>query len=308
MVKSFLPDPVLISRLESYRLVQQRPVAGGYAGGRRSLIKGGAVEFADYREYTPGDEPRRVDWKAYARLGRLYVKEFLDERQDSVLFVIDTSASMDWGEGEEHKGRYALKLAAALGVCAMYGNDRLTAVAGPALNGHNNTRKSVVFHPRSGRNSIPFWGNWLSKIKFEGPTTLKECLQEGIAVAPGAVSLLVFSDLLDPLGTEEMLRLAASRNMACTLLHVLAPGELEPPGEGEWTMQDMETGALVEVSFTPSVLREYKQRLNEFCQTLDNCCHRWGVRRVLINSGQPLSEILLRYLPLNGILSKATYS
>ncbi|SFG55862.1 Protein of unknown function DUF58 [Desulfotomaculum arcticum] len=306
MVKNFLPDPGLISRLESYRLIRQRPVAGGYAGGRRSPVKGGAVEFADYREYAPGDEPRRVDWKTYARLGRLYVKEFLDERQDSVLFVVDTSASMDWGEGETHKGSYALQLAAALGVCVVYGNDRLSSVAGSLDQLAGNSQARRVSYPCSGRDSLPVFWNWLSETQFSGGTALKECLQTGIAAVPGATSLLVFSDLLDPPGVEEMLRLAAGRGMVCTLLHILAPGELEPPGEGEWTMQDMESGERVEVSLTPAALRAYRERLDEFFKKLDDSCRRWGVRRVSISSGKPLAETLFRHLPLNGILSKGT--
>ncbi|WP_027364821.1 DUF58 domain-containing protein [Desulfotruncus alcoholivorax] len=310
MAKNFLPNPALISRLEGYRLIRQRPVAGGYAGGRRSPIKGGAVEFADYREYTFGDEPRRVDWKAYARLGRLYVKEFLDERQDSVLFVVDTSASMDWGEGQTHKGSYALQLAAALGGCVVSGNDRLSAVAGSLIQlaGGRNGQNRHVFNPCSGRNSLPVFWNWLGQTQFGGGTALKECLQCGIAAVPGATSLFVFSDLLDPPGVEEMLCLAASRGMVGTLLHILAPGELEPPGEGEWAMQDMETGERVEVSLTPAALRDYRERLDEFYKTLDDSCRRWGARRVMINSGRPLAETLLRYLPLNGVLSKGTAS
>ncbi|SFR14379.1 DUF58 domain-containing protein [Desulfoscipio geothermicus] len=311
MGENTLLDAGLLGRLENYRLVRQRPVPGAHPGPRRSLRKGGAVEFADYREYTAGDEPRRVDWKAYARLGRLYVKEFQDERQDSVLFLIDTSASMDWGDGDEHKGRYALRLAAGLGTCVLAGNDRLAIVAGavsaaepgnPA--GVNRGGQSGVqaIDPLNGRRSLPRLWNRLGEISFGGGTDLPGCLQAGLQVLSGAAGLYVFSDLWDPQGVEDMLRLAAGRGMAVTLMHILAPGELNPPGEGEWTLVDAETGARVDVSFTPAAMQDYARRLGEFFRQLDHSCRRWGARRLLLDTGAPFAQTLLHTLPRLGVL------
>src|SRR5207244_6998621 len=83
--------------------------------------------FADYRAYAPGDDPRLVDWRAYARLDRLYLKQFEEERARTVTLLIDVSASLDWGEGAAHKGRYARQLAAALAWIALSRHDRLRA-------------------------------------------------------------------------------------------------------------------------------------------------------------------------------------
>lgn len=307
LIKNLL-EPGLLGRLEGYRLVRRRPVPGGYAGSRRSPRKGGAVEFSDYREYTAGDDPRRVDWKAYARLGRLYVKEFMDERQDSVLFIFDTSASMDWGDGEEHKGRYAMRLAAGLAVCALAGGDRLAVVAGSGRNTPDSaitgvsSREIGFLPPQQGRNSLPRLWKWLGEAAFGGRTDLAGRLKDGLAVAPGTSSLYVLSDLLDPEGVEAVLRMAAGRGMEATLLHILAPGELDPPFEGERTMVDLETGERLEVSLTPGALLDYKRRLEEFFRQLDSGCRRWGARRLLINSGRPVEETLLRSLPRQNVL------
>src|ERR687886_247940 len=73
-----------------------------------------ALEFADHRPYSPGDDPRLVDWRAYARLDRLYLKQFLEERSRTLTLLLDASASLDWGDGAAHKGRYARQVAAAL--------------------------------------------------------------------------------------------------------------------------------------------------------------------------------------------------
>ncbi|MCG8402449.1 MAG: DUF58 domain-containing protein [Firmicutes bacterium] len=300
MLTDKILDPVLAGRLEQYRLVRLQPVTGGYAGSRRSPRKGGAVEFADYREYAAGDEPRRVDWKAYARLGRLYVKEYLDEKQDAVLFIVDTSASMNWGAGDEHKGRFALGLSAGLGACVLVGNDRLAVTAGPGLTAGPGS--VTYFAPVQGRRSLPRLWHWLADRVFAGGTDLAGGLRDGLRLQPGTTGLYVFSDLLDPNGVEDMLRMAAGRGIAVTLLHILAPGELEPPGEGEWTMIDSETGEPVEVSLTPSALRDYSARLKQHIAALEQSCRRWKAGRVQINTGRSLADALLLDLPRAGVL------
>src|SRR3990172_3165623 len=99
---------------ERMAIAARRPASGRHAGAVRSRFRGRALEFADYRPYTPGDDPRLVDWRAYTRLGRLYLKQYEEERTRTLTLLLDCSASLDWGEGEDHKGRYSRRLAAAL--------------------------------------------------------------------------------------------------------------------------------------------------------------------------------------------------
>lgn len=296
MFKNDLLEPDLCAGLEGYRLVRRSLVPEGYAGSRRSLLKGGAVEFADYREYTYGDEPRRVDWKAYARLRRLYVKEYVDERQYGVIFIIDTSASMDWGPEGEHKGRRALQLAAGLGICALVGGDRLVASSRPESNDN-------VFLPAAGRQALPRFWSWLKGQACGGVMDFAGSLRAALQLMPAASGLYLFSDLLDPAGVEALVHEAAARGMEITLLHTLAPAELDPPLDGDWTLVDAETGQPVEVSVTPAVLSGYARRLEEFLLKLDNLCRRYGARRILIDTGRSPEDILLRTLPRRGILS-----
>ncbi|RKO66137.1 DUF58 domain-containing protein [Desulfofundulus salinus] len=273
----YLLEPGLVARLEGYRLVRYRPAGGEPGGGRRSHRKGGAVEFADYRQYTPGDEPRRVDWKAYARLGRLYVKEFLDERQDCVLLLVDTSASMDYG-GEAHKGRCALRVAAGLGICALAGHDRLAAAAGGS--------QTALLAPLGGRGSIFRLLQFLEGLTFGGVSDLAGDLRAALAMAPRTGSLYVFSDLLDLEKVEKTLRLAAGYGLETTLLHIMAPQERQPVLEGEWALVDAESGDRVEISVTPALLLAYRRRLENHMGQLDDLCRRWGARRVMVDSGE----------------------
>ena len=105
-------DEQTLRKLNQLTLVASRVRSGAIKGERRSSHRGSSVEFADYRNYTAGDDLRRLDWNIYARLEKPFIK-LLEEEEDLAVYVlIDGSRSMDWGDGEEHKFNYALKLAA----------------------------------------------------------------------------------------------------------------------------------------------------------------------------------------------------
>jgi uncharacterized protein (DUF58 family) len=286
-----------MARMENYRLVHRRPVSGEAGGMWRARLKGGTVEFADYREYTPGDEPRRIDWKVYARLRRLYVREFLDDRRDTSLLVLDMSASMDWG-GEAHKGRYILGLAAGLGVCALAGQGQVAAVITPPAG----NRAGAFFPPSGGRQGLAQFRRFLEQCRPEGRADPAGALEAVGPIRTRIHSIYLLSDLWDLSGLEDFLRRAATWAQEITVLHVLAPGEREPQGEGEWTLVDAETGEKVEVSLTPAALAAYRQRLREYLEELRTCCLRWGARYVELDSGTSLEDTLLSHLPRAGVI------
>jgi uncharacterized protein (DUF58 family) len=111
-------DESTLRKLNQLSLVATRVRAGAMKGERRSSRRGSSVEFADYRNYAPGDDLRRLDWNIYARLARPFIKLFEEEEDLAVAILIDGSRSMDWGEGDANKFQYALRLAAGLGTDA----------------------------------------------------------------------------------------------------------------------------------------------------------------------------------------------
>ncbi|PZN06820.1 MAG: DUF58 domain-containing protein, partial [Bacillota bacterium] len=115
------PDPATVALLNRLRLLGRRPLAGRIAGPHRSSRKGSSLEFADYREYVRGDDPRRLDWRALARLDRPYVREYADERDRVVHLLLDGSASLGFGG----KDRRLKELAAALAYVALRQGDRV---------------------------------------------------------------------------------------------------------------------------------------------------------------------------------------
>src|SRR5512137_536165 len=113
-----------LRQLERLALLYRRAAAGPLQGERRSPRRGQSVEFADFRPYAPGDDFRRIDWNAYARLERFFLKLFVEEEDLTVHLLVDASLSMDWGQ--PNKLHYALQAAGALGYIALAGLDRVT--------------------------------------------------------------------------------------------------------------------------------------------------------------------------------------
>src|SRR5438128_4893850 len=116
-------DSAFLQKLELLSLVSRRPVPGSGAGLRRSVAAGTSVEFADFRTYAPGDDPRRVDWNVYARLGKLFLRVYLAEENATVTFFLDSSGSM--AGGDPLKGEFARRLATALAYAALCNYDRV---------------------------------------------------------------------------------------------------------------------------------------------------------------------------------------
>ncbi|GAB6275283.1 MAG: DUF58 domain-containing protein [Peptococcaceae bacterium] len=320
MLDKDLLDAKILTRLAGYRLVRQKPAPGQEKGAWYSRQKGGAIEFIDYRNYTLGDEMRQVDWKTYARLGRLYVKEHLDEKQDTTLLLVDTSASMDWGEAA-HKGRYALQIAMGLGSCVLFGGDRLIVT----LTGENKksgqetsekkeqkTRTSLKDNDNialekttsefKSQKDLPRLWQFLRATNLGSSARLTEKLRWALNVTPKVKNLYVFSDLYDLFDVQEMLRLAAGQKLETTICHILSPEERLPSGEGEFLLVDSENGAQTEVALNPAAYLTYLKRLEEFYQEIDRLCYRWGVKSVLLDSSENVQTTFFKTLPQAGIL------
>src|SRR6266496_199837 len=155
-----------LRKLNQLTLVAARVRAGAIKGERRSSRRGSSVEFADYRDYTPGDDLRRLDWNIYARLDRPFIKLLEEEEDLAVHILLDGSQSMNWGEGEENKFNYALKLAAGLGAVALASGDVLSI--GLLQRG----TVAAEYGPSRGQASFPRLFGFLEGLKADGETDL----------------------------------------------------------------------------------------------------------------------------------------
>src|SRR3954451_21389358 len=147
---SFLPneldttvfDEAFLRQLDRLKVLMKQPVRGGLKGGRRSVKRGQSVEFADYRDYTMGDDLRQLDWNVYARLEKLFVKLFVEEEDVTITFLVDASASMT--AGRPPKLLFAKRAAAALGYIGLASDDRVSVsvLAGRTSQRHSSLRGS----------------------------------------------------------------------------------------------------------------------------------------------------------------------
>ncbi len=245
-------DETFLRQLERLLLIMRSPVRGGLKGGRRSVKRGQSVEFADYREYTPGDDLRQLDWNVYARLERLFVKLFVEEVDFTVTMLIDASASM--ATGQPSKLVFAKRAAAALGYIGLASEDRVVV---SALTGRVARRRAAL----RGTSRVFRLLADLSAIEpASGPTDLVAAARHAAAQLHGRGVIVLLSDLLDP-GADRVIRELAATGSEVVLLHVLSPDELDPPLEGDLRLVDTETGDRVDITADLATIDAYKTRL-----------------------------------------------
>jgi uncharacterized protein (DUF58 family) len=245
-------DEAFLRQLERLLLLMRSPVRGGLKGGRRSVKRGQSVEFADYRDYTPGDDLRQLDWNVYARLERLFVKLFIEEEDVTVSLLIDASASM--ATGLPDKLVFAKRAAAALGYIALASEDRIVV---SALAGRTSRRRTAL---RGSGRVFRLLADLSAIEPADGPTDLLAAARHTAAQLHGRGVLVLLSDLLDP-GADRVIRELAATGSELIVLHVLAPDELEPVLEGDLRLVDTESGDRVDITADLATIDAYRTRL-----------------------------------------------
>ena len=297
-------DETSLRKLQQLTLVTSRVRAGALRGERRSLKRGAGLEFADFRDYVPGDDLRRVDWNVYARLDRPYVKLREEEEDLAVHILVDASQSMDWGEGAQHKFSYALHLAAALGSIGLSTGDRISVVM---LSEAKHLAQSPEILRRAPQNDTQ-WAT--SEVSLRGQQYLLHLLKfleaqqtSGItdleAVTrrylirprrPGLV--IVISDLLSPNGYESALKMLQQRGHEVAIVHVLSPDEVDPPLAGDLRLIDIETGSAQEVSVDGGLRDAYRERVTAWRNAAQTFCRARGVRYLAVQTDRAWDEVV----------------
>ena len=272
--------------------------AGAIKGERRSSKRGTSIEFADYRDYTPGDDLRRLDWNIYARLERPLIKLFEDEEDLAVHLLIDTSASMDWGgEADAERGKfdYARRLIAGLGYVSLATNDRL-AVA--ALTGSGIQQ----FGPARGRGYGVRLFNFVNDLKPRGMIDLNAMLRDYALRAGRPGLVLLISDMFSPSGYLDGLNTLLSKGNEVGIIHVLSPDEVEPPLAGDLRLIDVETGAAQEVTIDGGMRQLYVERVQAWRDGIRAECIKRGVHYLPVTTDYAWEKVILYDLRRLGVV------
>lgn len=295
-----LLSPSFLATLDQLVLVARRARIGTYKGERRSPRRGGSVEFADYREYAPGDDFRQIDWNAYARMEKLFLRLFVEEEDATVHVILDASESMKWGEDATgthgSKWNYAQKLAGALGYIALVGMDRLSGGAVSAA-----SRELTLMRPLRGKAYALQYFEWLSALECGGAASPQAALARYAANVRRAGPLLLVSDLMDD-GWQSAIQRLSEHNYEITLLHVLAPDELDPSLEGDLKLLDSENNSTIEITADYDLLSRYRARVREWQTGWATFSNARGINYLPITTAQPVEELVLNYLRRQQVL------
>ena len=289
-------DETTLRKLNQLTLIASRVRAGVIKGERRSSRRGSSVEFADYRDYTPGDDLRRLDWNLYARLDRPFIKLLEEEEDVAIHLLVDGSHSMHWGEGEENKFDYALRLAAGLGAVTFASGDVLSM---GLLQGGT---VAAEYGPARGQASLTRLFRFLEGLKANGETNLNLSLRN-YSLTPRRTGLVVLiSDLLISEGYKAGLRHLLGRGHEAALIHVLSPDELDPPLAGDLQLIDIETGQAQDVSLDGGLRSQYRSRVQAWIQSTQLDCRQQGIRYLPVITNQPWDQTLLLEMRRAGIV------
>ncbi len=288
-----LLSSAFMARLDQLDVTSRKLLAGKMKGERRSKRQGQSVEFADYRNYTIGDDLRFIDWNIYARLDKLFLKLFLEEEDLSLYVLVDTSKSNDYGN--PNKAHYLKQVAAALGYVGLVNYNRVTVAA-------MTDRVVADTGAMRGRTKVRQMIDFVSNLPVDGTSDLAAaCKRFALANRRKGVCV-VLSDFFDKSGYESALKYVAGGNYDLFCVQVLSPQEIDPDLTGDLRLKDLEDGDEAEVSITAPLIKRYKSNLNAYCLGLKDYVTRRGGTYLFTSTAVPFDTLVLNYLRERGLL------
>ena len=280
-------------KLEYLALVSRRVFSGRLRAERRTKKTGSGVEFADHRDYQPGDDFRTLDWSVYQRFEKLLVRLYEEEEDLAIYFIVDASASMGFGDGR--KLRYAKRVAAALSYVGLSNLDRVSVVsAGEVVTGRMpETRgKARIFKAF----------RFLRQLQSGGATDLGDAMKTFVAQNKRRGLAVLISDLYDPAGFEKGINVLRYNKFDTFVVHVVDPAEGKPRLTGDVMVYDCETGQEREVTVTAKVLQRFGEAYARYQDDIDRYCSTHQVPFVRASVEVPFDELILRVFRRGGFL------
>jgi uncharacterized protein (DUF58 family) len=291
--KTDIFDREFLGNLQRLTIAAKRPFRGALKGDNRSPKRGFSIEFADFREYVPGDDFRYIDWTLYGRLDRLYLKLFEEEEDLFVYILVDASQSMAYGSPP--KFECALRLAAAFAYVALTSLNRVQVCV-------FSDRLGPRFGPKRGKASIYALFDFLARAEPSGPSNIARAAREFSLLARRKGVLLILSDFLFPEGYAEGLAPIVGRGFDLGCIQVLDRAEIDPGMEGDLILLDSETGAEREVTMSPTLVRRYREDVSAYNESLRGWCHAHRANYTLVTTDMDFRELVMKYLRVQGFL------
>lgn len=287
-------DSDFLKKLEYLYIVSKKIFAGRIKAERRSTRRGVSVEFADYRNYTAGDDFRYIDWNAFARLDELLLKLY-EEREDlHIYFLVDASQSMTYGELP--KLIYAKRVAAALAYIGLSNLDRIGITA-------FNTTDMNRLPTERGKGKIFTVLNFLDQIDGTGETDLENAFHNFVHMTKRRGLVVLISDLFDPKGFTAGLNMLKFQKHDLFVIHIIDEKEAEPNLLGDYHLVDVETDQLRPVTINENHIKRYQALFKKYCDDLDRYCTQREISLVRTMTKAPFEELILRIFRMGGFVS-----
>jgi len=278
----------LAKKIRYIQIFTKKTINNVFAGEYESAFKGHGMEFEDVREYQPGDEVRSIDWNVTARMGKPFIKRFIEERELTIIFLVDLSASGTFGSIEKTKNEIAAEFCALLSFSAIKNNDKVGLIVFTDI-----VEKFIP--PKKGLTHVlRLIGELLSFTPHKTKTNIQEALAYlGRVMRKKAVVFLV-SDFLES-DFEKQMRVMGKRHDLIAV-SITDPREVAMPPVGLLELEDAETGELVIIDTSdPQIRRQYEKHGRERASALKHLFHSMGVDQIDIRTDKDYVHTLMRF-------------
>jgi uncharacterized protein (DUF58 family) len=290
-------DPETLGRLAARRIEPRGLVLGNLAGSHKSPLSGFAVEFAGHREYSPGDDPKHIDWRVYFRRDKYFIKQYEMETNFVCHLVLDASASMRYGDEDQQKLLYAARMATTLAQAILKQSDKVSLAT-------FDEKVRAVLPPSNSLAQVVRMTEHLDELKPVQKTRMAECLTELTGRMGRRQIVMVFSDFFTDLDAlEPVLQRMRYQRHEVVLFHVLHHHELAFDFDGMTKFVGLEVPE--ELLAQPEELRaSYLKALGRMVDKFDDICRRNRVERVAVDTSRDMASVFVDYLNQRSLLNR----
>jgi uncharacterized protein (DUF58 family) len=258
-----------------------------YAGNHSSSMIGHGIDTIGYREYSPEDDVRMVDWKIYGRTRKMYVREYEEEKTMTTHILLDSSKSMDYGNEMEHKYSYGAYIATAIAYLATNYNDRFMI---STFSDDIKIRK-----PLRGKSHLYQLVNNLFQQPADNETLIDDCMRKYEHSIKSTSMVVLISDMLSPIEKiESTLRVMSKHDLI--IVQLLTPDEFNPNLTGDFKLNDMETGKSVHVHGSKKTVDHYHTLLEQHNNHIRKLCSKYGASYNLISTDSDIFDSIISIL------------
>lgn len=282
-MKRTIINEEFLQQIESLQTLIKNNVAGMFGGTHQSKSYGSSCEFADYRDYVPGDDITKIDWNAYARFEKLYQKLYLDERQMHTKIYIDTSRSMEYGRAD--KAEQALRLAATIAYLSLSEMDKVSIFA------VKEKEIECIVDGMVGKDAFITEIGKLNDVEFSGDSYLSDAIVPS-SVGYGDGMSVIISDFLTDNNYENAVNHLADKRRDVLCIQVLSPDELNPKLRGKVHLFDSEDAEKTyRRNIKKDIMKAYRKALEYATSRIDELCASRGASYMLVSSEDKMGDI-----------------